>query len=109
MPFGITLPAPTATTLPAPTLTTLPEASFRTALSPVKIGPVAPSTSYVGAIEFSSPLRAMTLVGYGNASRTGSPHRVDQLKLFSEKRYKTAWRTRGDVEAHLELREALHR
>ena len=66
-------------------------------------------TSYVGAIEFSSPVRAMTLIGYGNASRSGSPHRVDQLKLFSEKRYKAALLTRADVERHLELREALHR
>jgi acyl-homoserine-lactone acylase len=66
-------------------------------------------TSYVGAVEFSSPVRAMTLVGYGNASRAGSPHRVDQLKLFAEKRYKPALRTRREVENHLELREALHR
>ncbi len=66
-------------------------------------------TSYVGAVEFSSPVRAMTLVGYGNASRAGSPHRVDQLKLFAEKRYKPALLTRRDVESHLELREALHR
>lgn len=66
-------------------------------------------TSYVSAVEFSSPARAMTLIGYGNASRAGSPHRVDQLKLFSEKRYKPALRTRRDVENHLELREVLHR
>jgi acyl-homoserine-lactone acylase len=61
--------------------------------------------SYFATIEFSSPLRAMSLVGYGNASRAGSPHRTDQLPLFARKELKPVWRTRADVEAHTELRE----
>ena len=63
--------------------------------------------SYVAAVEFSSPVRAMTLVGYGNASRAGSPHRTDQLPLFARERLKPAWRTRAEVEAHLERREPI--
>jgi acyl-homoserine-lactone acylase len=61
--------------------------------------------SYEAVIEFSSPVRAKSLVAYGNASRTGSPHRTDQLRLFAQKQFKPVWRTRAEVEAHLERRE----
>lgn len=61
--------------------------------------------SYVGAIEFGTPLRARTLVGYGNASQPGSKHRTDQLELYARKELRPVWRTRGEVEAHLEGRE----
>jgi acyl-homoserine-lactone acylase len=61
--------------------------------------------SYEAVIEFSSPVRAMSLVAYGNASRAGSPHRTDQLRLFAQKTFKPVWRTRAEVEAHLERRE----
>ena len=63
--------------------------------------------SYEAVIEFSSPVHAMSLVPYGNASRAGSPHRTDQLSLFSRKEFKPVWRTRADVEAHLERREGV--
>ena len=61
--------------------------------------------SYVGVLEFGSPLRARTLVGYGNASQPGSPHRTDQLPLYARRELRPAWRTRAEVEAHLEARE----
>ena len=61
--------------------------------------------SYVGAVEFSSPVRAMTLIGYGNASRMGSPHRDDQLRFLSRKELRPVWLGRRDVEAHTEMRE----
>lgn len=61
--------------------------------------------SFVAAIEFSNPVHAMSLVGYGNASRAGSPHRDDQLTLMSRKELKPVWLTRREVEAHTELRE----
>ncbi len=61
--------------------------------------------SFVAAVEFTTPLRARTLVGYGNASRAGSPHRTDQLPLYAAKQLRPTWRTRADVERHLELRE----
>lgn len=64
--------------------------------------------SYEAVIEFSSPLRAMSLLAYGNATRTGSPHRTDQLALFSRKQFKPVWRTRLEIEAHLERRDDLH-
>ena len=64
--------------------------------------------SYEAVIEFASPVRAMSLVPYGNASRTSSTHRTDQLPLFARKEFKPVWRTRAEVEAHLERREEVH-
>jgi acyl-homoserine-lactone acylase len=64
-------------------------------------------TSWVAAIEFSQPVRAVSIIGYGNASRAGSPHRTDQLSLFSRKEYKPVWRTRAELERHLEKRDRL--
>lgn len=63
--------------------------------------------SYVVAVEFSTPVRARTVVGSGNASRAGSPHRTDQLALYSRKELKPVWRTRPEIESHLEKRETL--
>lgn len=63
--------------------------------------------SYVAAIEFSNPVRARSIIAVGNASRAGSPHRIDQLPLFSAKQLKPVWRTRADILAHLEMREGL--
>ncbi|HVQ29896.1 MAG TPA: acylase [Vicinamibacteria bacterium] len=62
--------------------------------------------SYVAAIEFATPVRARALLGYGNWSQPGSKHRTDQLELYSKKELRPVWRTRAEVEAHLEKREA---
>jgi acyl-homoserine-lactone acylase len=62
-------------------------------------------TSWVAAVEFANPVRAVSIVGYGNASRTGSKHRADQLALFARKEFKPVWRTRAEIEKHLEKRE----
>jgi len=61
--------------------------------------------TYVAAIEFSNPVRAMALLSYGNASQPGSPHLADQLPLFARKQLRPVWRTRQDIEAHLAERK----
>jgi len=61
--------------------------------------------SYVAAVEFTNPVRARSIVGVGNASRAGSPHRTDQLELLSRKELKPVWRTRAEITANLEMRE----
>jgi acyl-homoserine-lactone acylase len=63
--------------------------------------------TFVLAIEFSDPIRAVAVQGYGNASQAGSPHRTDQLALFSEKRTRPVWRTRPEIEANLRSRMVL--
>jgi acyl-homoserine-lactone acylase len=61
--------------------------------------------SYVAAIEFSRPVRAMTLLSYGNASQPGSPHRTDQLPLFARQQLRPAWLRRDEIMRHLEERK----
>lgn len=63
--------------------------------------------SYVAAIEFGRPVRARALLSYGNSTQAASPHRGDQLELFAKKELRPVWRTRKEVEAHLERREVL--
>lgn len=61
--------------------------------------------SFVAAVEFSQPVKAMALLGYGNATQPGSPHTVDQLQLFANKQLRPVWRARQDITAHLEERQ----
>ena len=63
--------------------------------------------TYYQVVEFSSPVRAKVLTAYGNASQPGSPHRGDQLELFARQEMRDAWRTRAEVERHLESRVVL--
>ena len=63
--------------------------------------------TYVAAVEFADPVRARVLLTYGNASQPGSPHVGDQLALYARKELREAWRTREEIEAHLEARELL--
>jgi acyl-homoserine-lactone acylase len=63
--------------------------------------------SYVAAVEFAATPRAMSLITYGNASRSGSPHRTDQLPLFAQQQLKPVWRTRGEIEQNLLRREVV--
>jgi acyl-homoserine-lactone acylase len=60
--------------------------------------------TYYQAVEFSDPVKAKVLIAYGNASQPGSKHLGDQLEMFARKEMRDAWRTRADVEKHLESR-----
>ncbi|MBD1837883.1 acylase [Coleofasciculus sp. FACHB-501] len=61
--------------------------------------------SYIAAVEFSNPVKAMALIGYGNATQPGSPHISDQLPLFARKQLRSVWRSRQDIVAHLDERK----
>lgn len=63
--------------------------------------------TYVAAIEMSTPVRARVLIGYGNASQPGSKHRTDQLELLQQQQLRPVWRTKAEIEKHLEKREQL--
>jgi acyl-homoserine-lactone acylase len=69
-----------------------------------KYQPIA-GDSYVAAIEFSHPVKAMALMSYGNSSQLGSRHVGDQLQLFAEKKLRSVWRKREETTAHLEERK----
>jgi acyl-homoserine-lactone acylase len=61
--------------------------------------------SFVAAVEFSQPIRAMALNSYGNATQPGSSHISDQLPLFAEKKLRPVWRTKPEINQHLEARK----
>ena len=65
--------------------------------------------SYIALVEFSEPVRARALLTTSNSSQPGSAHNSDQLELFSRKELRPVWRTRAEIEPHLELREDLGR
>ncbi|MEW6499756.1 MAG: penicillin acylase family protein, partial [Cyanobacteriota bacterium] len=50
----------------------------------------------------SNPVKAMALIGYGNATQPRSPHISDQLPLAARKQLRPVWRSRQDIVAHLE-------
>jgi acyl-homoserine-lactone acylase len=83
---------------------------FRTITwGPLKNGERTPQhgETWVSLVEFSTPIKAVGLMSYGNASQPGSPHRADQLKHLSDKTLRTLWTTRAQVEQNLEGRTAL--
>ncbi|MBD1924284.1 penicillin acylase family protein [Microcoleus sp. FACHB-831] len=61
--------------------------------------------SFVAAIEFSNPVKAMVLTTYGNSTQPNSNHINDQLELFANKQLRSVWRSRTEIEAHLESRK----
>jgi acyl-homoserine-lactone acylase len=76
-------------------------------VGPGKPAPITQGDSYIAAIEFAVPVRAKTLVTYGNASQPGSPHVGDQLTLAARGELRPVWRTREEIEANLEAREVV--
>ena len=80
---------------------------FRTITwSPPKDGERTPlhGETWVSMVEFSTPLKAKGLMSYGNSTQPGSKHRSDQLEMLSRKELRTLWRSRGEIEKHLEER-----
>ena len=61
--------------------------------------------TYIAAIEFSNPVRAKVLNTYGNATQPSSPHVGDQLALYTRNELRSVWRSRQEIEAHLESRQ----
>jgi acyl-homoserine-lactone acylase len=63
--------------------------------------------TYVQVIEFTPKgAVAKALIGYGNASRPGSPHIADQVSYYEQKQLRAVYRTRSEVEAHAVKRES---
>jgi acyl-homoserine-lactone acylase len=63
--------------------------------------------SFIAAVEFSDPVRALVLNPYGNATQADSPHRGDQLARYRQGDLREAWRDRPTIEAHLANRTIL--
>ncbi len=63
--------------------------------------------TWIGLIEFTTPVKAYGLMTYGNSRQPGSAHRSDQLGLLSQRQFRELWLQRAQVEAHTEERTAL--
>ena len=63
--------------------------------------------TFIAALEFATPLKAKVLLTYGNTTDAASPHYGDQLALYARNELRDAWRTRAEVEAHLESRTVI--
>jgi len=63
--------------------------------------------SYVCCVEFGRPLRALSLLGYGNWSQPDSPHSTDQLHFMQAKTLRPTLLEREAVEASCAFREWL--
>ncbi len=63
--------------------------------------------TWIGMIEFSTPLKAYGLMSYGNSRQKGTRHRSDQLTHLSKHEFRELWLQRAQVEAHVEERTEL--
>jgi acyl-homoserine-lactone acylase len=64
---------------------------------------------YVQLVEFAKEgAKAHALLGYGNASRPGSPHVTDQLLFFEAKTLRPTYRTIDEVDKHTVSREVVY-
>jgi acyl-homoserine-lactone acylase len=63
--------------------------------------------TWIGLIEFTTPVKAYGLMTYGNSRQPGSAHRSDQLDLLSRRQFRELWLQRAQVEAHTESKTAL--
>jgi acyl-homoserine-lactone acylase len=59
--------------------------------------------SFIGVYEFSDPVKAATVLQFGESSDPDSPHFMDQAQLYSKKQFKPAWFEWSDVLAHAKL------
>ena len=62
--------------------------------------------SWVFAVEFSTPLKAYTVVAYSQSEIVGAPHYSDQAALYADNRMKRAAFTEDEIAA--KLLEAYH-
>ena len=58
--------------------------------------------TWISMVEFTTPLRAEGLMSYGNSTQPGTKHRSDQVALLGERKLRTLWMTRPEIEKHLE-------
>ena len=78
---------------------------FRTITwGPMKNGERTPlhGETWVSMVEFSTPLKAVGVMSYGNSSQPGSPHNSDQLQFLANKTFRTLWIDRAEIERHVE-------
>jgi acyl-homoserine-lactone acylase len=57
---------------------------------------------WVLAVEFAKPVRAFSVVAYGQTTNPNSKHSRDQIELFANHAYKPVWFSEAQIRANLE-------
>ncbi|MBY0495425.1 MAG: penicillin acylase family protein [Cyanobacteria bacterium] len=63
--------------------------------------------TWIGMIEFTTPIKAYGLMTYGNSRQRGTKHRSDQLTLLSKHEFRELWLQRRQIEANISERTPL--
>lgn len=58
--------------------------------------------AWVLAVEFAKPVRAFSVLAYGQTTDSQSKHSRDQIALFASHQYKRVWFTEREIRANLE-------
>ncbi|RYG32845.1 MAG: acylase, partial [Burkholderiales bacterium] len=53
--------------------------------------------TWVGMIEFSTPIKAYGLMSYGNSRQPGTAHYSDQLQMLSDHQFRELWLQRAQI------------
>ena len=63
---------------------------------------VGSGDGWVIAVEFSKPVKAFSVLAYGQTTNSASKHSRDQIELFANHEYKRVWFSEGEIKANLE-------
>jgi acyl-homoserine-lactone acylase len=64
--------------------------------------PVGFGDGWVIAVQFSKPIQAMSVLAYGQTTRSASKHSSDQIRLFAAHQLRSIWFTEAEIKANLE-------
>ena len=57
---------------------------------------------WVIAVQFSKPIKAMSVVAYGQSTLSSSKHSSDQIGLFAGHQLRPVWFSEAEIKANLE-------
>ena len=58
--------------------------------------------TWIGMVEFTTPVKAYGLMSYGNSRQKGTKHNSDQLEMLSNHELRELWLLRPQIEANTE-------
>ncbi len=64
--------------------------------------PIGFGDAWVLAVEFTQPIRAQSIVAYGQTTRTASRHSSDQIGIFAGHKLRPVWFSEAEIRANLE-------
>ena len=65
--------------------------------------------SYMSVVEFSNPVRSVSVMPFGSSGRRKSPHFFDQAQLYSTHQFKPAWFSTDETSKHAKITVELQR